>query len=115
MLSPSLLFLLLVAERPVCPATMNGHKFLRPSLYNGTPGKEEYELAPDDTRTQGTAVRQTWKLSDYRSMNLFARCRYSGTSATVTADLPAKMNTCTFSFVHDPAKGEISSPAFECR
>src|SRR5580692_3486972 len=42
------------------------HKFERPSIYNGTPGKQEYELAPDDTEQQavGKRVRETWKLAD---------------------------------------------------
>src|SRR5579864_8551489 len=55
------------------------HKFLRPSIYNGAPGKQEYELAPDEQEPSGKQIKQSWKLSDYRDMNLFVRCRYAGT------------------------------------
>src|SRR5271163_2308821 len=81
-----------------CPATISvakaEHKFERPSIYNGTPGKQEYELAPDDTQTQGKQIRQTWNLADYRDMNLFVRCRYLGTKQTVVKNLPAPLKTC---------------------
>src|SRR5580704_7169350 len=47
------------------------HRFERPSIYNGTPGKQEYDLAPDDTETAAKRVRETWNLAAYRNMNLF--------------------------------------------
>src|ERR1700693_6252284 len=59
------------------------HKFLRPSLYNGAPGKQEFELVPDDEQNKDRRVQQTWKLSDYRDMNLFVRCRYAATAVTL--------------------------------
>lgn len=91
------------------------HKFLRPSIYNGTPGKNEAELAPDDTQTQGRQVKQTWKLTDYRKENLFLRCRYEGTSATVVTNLPARLKTCTFSFRNMPGNQPVASPVFSCQ
>lgn len=91
------------------------HRFLRPSLYNGTPGKEEYELAPDDEQIQGKRVTQTWKASSYRDMNLFVRCRYFSTAATVVANLPAQYKTCTFRFQNTGGNQAVADPSFECR
>ena len=90
-------------------------KFLRPSLYNGTRGKQEYELAPDKQENQGRRIRQTWILSDYRDMNIFVRCRYENTAATLATDLPAALKTCVFSFENVGGKVVISSPSFECK
>jgi hypothetical protein len=91
------------------------HKFLRPSLYNGTRGKQEYELAPDREEIQGRRVLQTWILSDYRDMNIFVRCRYENAGATVAIDLPASLKICVFSFDNSAKKDSISSPSFECK
>src|ERR1700677_4722026 len=86
------------------------HKFERPSIYNGTPGKQEYDLAPDDTQTVGKRVRETWNLADYRDMNLFVRCRYVGTAETVVMNLPAPLKTCVFSFRDMPVNQPVASP-----
>jgi len=91
------------------------HKFERPSIYNGTPGKQEYDLAPDDTQTAGKRVQETWKLADYRDMNLFVRCRYVGTPATVVTNIPAALKTCVFSFQNVAGNHRVASPAFECK
>jgi hypothetical protein len=91
------------------------HKFERPSIYNGTPGKQEYDLAPDDTQTAGKRVRETWNLADYRDMNLFVRCRYLGTPATVVTNIPAPVKTCVFSFQNVSGNQPVASPAFECK
>jgi hypothetical protein len=102
-----------------CPSTVKAaksdHKFERPSIYNGTPGKQEYDLAPDDTQTQGKQVRETWNLADYRDMNLFVRCRYVGTAETVVMNLPAPLKTCVFSFRDMPGNQPVASPVFECK
>jgi len=102
-----------------CPASIKDakseHKFERPSIYNGTPGKEEYELAPDDTQTQGKQIRQTWNLADYRDMNLFVRCRYLSTKEVVVENLPAPLMTCIFSFRDMPGNQPVASPVFECK
>ncbi len=109
----------LPAQPLTCPATLqvgkSAHKFERPSIYNGTPGKEEYDLAPDDTQTKGKQVRETWKLADYRDMNLFLRCRYLGTQEVVVLNLPAPLKTCAFTFVNVPGDHPVASPVFECK
>jgi hypothetical protein len=91
------------------------HKFLRPSIYNGAAGKQEYELAPDDQQVEGKTVRQVWKLTDYRDQNLFLRCRYEGTGVTLTADIPAAIKTCTFTFRNVGGNQPVASPVFDCR
>ena len=107
--------LLLTGQTFRCPATLEGHPFLRPSIYNGIPGKQEYELAPDDEGTRGSSVRQAWKLSDYREMNLFVRCRYADAQSVVVKDLPKPLVTCTFKWRKTGATQPIASPAFVCR
>jgi hypothetical protein len=97
------------------PGKKGLHKFLRPSIYNGTPGKEEYDLAPDDEQTQGRRVRQSWKLSDYRDNNLFLRCRYAGTGATLVVNLPLPLKTCTFTFQNTGSNQPIAAPEFSCK
>lgn len=74
------------------------HRFERISVFNGKQGGEEYDLAPDDEKTSGRATIQTWVLKDYRSMNLFLRCRYHDTDVTLDKDLPAPLGTCTLTF-----------------
>jgi hypothetical protein len=91
------------------------HKFERPSIYNGTPGKQEYDLAPDDTETAAKRVRETWNLAAYRNMNLFLRCRYLGTPATVVTNIPAPLKTCVFSFQNVAGDHPVASPVFECK
>jgi hypothetical protein len=107
--------LLLLAGRTFsCPAALEGHKFLRPSIYNGTPGSKEYELAPDDD-SHGASVRQIWKLSDYREVNLFVRCRYADTEAVVVKDLPKPLQTCLFTWRNRGGQQPITDPVFACR
>ena len=98
-----------------CPATNAGHPFDRISIYNGKQGGQEYELAPDDDKKVGVKVTQSWLLKDYRSMNIFLRCRYQGTEAVIARDIPANFQTCTFKFDISP-KGAISGGrSFSCR
>ena len=98
-----------------CPATNAGHPFDRVSIFNGKQGGREYDLAPDDEKKAGAKVTQSWFLKDYRSMNIFLRCRYQGTEATISTDIPAKFQTCTFVFDISP-KGEITGGrSFACR
>jgi len=89
-------------------------RFSRPSIYNGTPGKQEFELAPDNQRSSDQRIRQDWKLAEYRNMNLFVRCHYAGTAATLVIDLPMPLQSCTFSFQNVTGKPPMS-PVFECK
>jgi hypothetical protein len=99
--------------RAAAPAA-HEYKFLRINIYNGTPGKQEYDLAPDSQKQDGKRVTQTWDLAAYRDSNLFVRCRYEGTSATLESDLPLPLKTCVFSFVNAGGNQPVTSPAFEC-
>ena len=74
------------------------HQFDRVSIFNGKSGGQEYDQAPDDEKATGRKVVQTWVLKDYRSMNLFARCRYHDTPVTLNKDLPAPLALCTLAF-----------------
>jgi hypothetical protein len=95
-------------------AARSDHSFQRPSIYNGQPGGQEYDLAPDDEKNQGRQVHQTWDLSGYRSMNLFVRCRYNGTAATLVSNLATQLKTCSFSFRNVEGNQPVASPSFEC-
>lgn len=98
-----------------CPATNAGHPFDRVSIYNGKQGGQEYELAPDDEKKVRTKVTQSWFLKDYRSMNIFLRCRYQGTEMVIAKDIPANLQTCVFVF-DISSKGEITGGrSFACR
>jgi hypothetical protein len=91
------------------------HKFERISVFNGHPGGEEYDLAPDDEKTVGKKTVQTWILKDYRSMNLFLRCRYRDTEATLHKDLPAPLAACTLSFELQKDGAIGGKPTAVCR
>ena len=91
------------------------HKFERISIFNGTPGDKEFELAPDDEKQQGTRVTQTWSLKDYRTMNIFLRCRYHDTPVVVYKDLPAEIRTCTLRFSTDKKGTIIGQSDMICR
>ena len=71
------------------------HALQTAKIYNGNPGKEEYDLRPDDEAQKGKSAILTWILKDYRSMNLFVRCFYYDTKATITANIPAPVNKCS--------------------
>ena len=90
-------------------------RFERVSIYNGNPGKDEYDLAPDDQKQDGKKVVQTWKLKGYRSMNVFLRCRYRGTSVSLYRDVPASVEECTLSFETDGAGKIAGKPVAVCR
>ncbi len=80
--------------------------------------KSEPEPAPLSAplqTPQGKQVRQTWNLADYREMNLFVRCRYLGTAATVVTNIPAPLKTCVFSFHDVKGNQTVTSPVFECK
>jgi hypothetical protein len=98
------------AEAPAAQA----YKFLRINIYNGTPGKEEYDLAPDSQKQDGKRISQTWDLAAYRDSNLFVRCRYEGISATLVSDLLLPLKTCVFTFVNAGGNQPITSPGFAC-
>jgi hypothetical protein len=71
------------------------HLLQTAKIYNGNPGKEEYDLRPDDEAQKGKTALLTWVLKDYRTMNLFVRCFYYDTKVTVTANIPAAVNKCS--------------------
>jgi len=91
------------------------HAFERVSVYNGTAGGQEYDLAPDSQSQMSTHVTQTWNLKDYRSMNIFLRCRYHDTAAVLIRDVPAGIQACTFTFTSEKKGDFLGKSAVTCR
>jgi len=123
----------LAAQQPkttpvVCPASVTVHESIAPvagwtsaagdvkreferiSVFNGTSGGQEYDLAPDTEKIEHHMVTQTWNLDGYRQMNIFLRCRYHGTSAVLEMDLPAPLKVCTFHY-QAAADGSVAAQA----
>jgi len=96
-------------------AGQSGHAFQRVSVYNAPPGGQEYDLAPDGEKNTAGKILQTWNLKDYRSMNLFVRCRYHDTSATLFMDVPASYTNCTFTFTLDNQGNFLGKSSLLCR
>jgi hypothetical protein len=114
--------LALAAETPApltCPATLTPagvtRQFERINIYNGKPGGEEYDLAPDDETQAGRKFTQVWFLKDYRSMSIFVRCRYRGTAAVTVLDVPAKYEKCSLTFEMDKKNAIVGKSEFSCR
>jgi hypothetical protein len=89
--------------------------FERISVFNGKNGGEEFDLAPDDEQQGRDGVVQTWKLSAYRTMNIFVRCRYHDTAAVLWMDVPPEIQTCTLRFQLDKRGGFTGKSRMECR
>ena len=104
---------------PVAGWTATGgqseHAFERVSIYNGTAVGQHYDLAPDDEKNSSGKIIQTWKLANYRSMNIFLRCRYHDTSATIFMDVPASYTICTFTFTLDKKENFLGKSNLLCR
>jgi len=60
----------------------------RVSIYNVDKEGREYDLAPDDQARTGGKIVQAWKLQDYRSMEIFLRCRYHETAVVLNTEAP---------------------------
>ena len=91
------------------------HAFERVSIYNGTAAGEHFDLAPDDEKNTAGKIVQTWNLKDYRSMNIYLRCRYHDTSATIFKNIPATYTTCTFTFTLDKQGNFLGKSNLLCR
>ena len=91
------------------------HAFERISIYNGTAGGKECDLAPDAQSQMSTHVSQTWNLKDYRSMNIFLRCRYHDTAMVLYRDVPAGVQACTFTFTSEKKGDFLGKSALTCR
>jgi hypothetical protein len=103
-----------VSRWSVVPST-DQRSFERISVYNGMPGEQEFDLAPDDQKEKGAKITQTWDLKAYRTMNIFIRCRYHNTSVVLLQDLPRALTVCKLQFILD-SKGKIAGESsMECR
>ena len=91
------------------------HAFERISVFNGNAGGQEYDLAPDDEKNRAGKIVQTWNLKNYRSMNIFLRCRYHDTPAVLFMDLPVNLSACTLSFKLDQKGTFLGKSSVLCR
>ena len=91
------------------------HRFERISIYNGKNGVQEYDLAPDDEKQDHGRVTEVWHLADYRTMNIFLRCRYAGTELVLSKDIPVHFQNCTLSFAMDKSGNIGGTSSFTCR
>jgi len=98
----------------VAPAKTE-HSFERISVYNVGAGGQEFDLAPDDQKEKGKKITQTWKVKDYRSLKVFMRCRYSGTSVALLHELPPEVTSCTLRFTDAPAGIVAGESSMDCR
>lgn len=109
-----------VTEQPQVPYGWSGvaansiHPFKNLKVLNGNPGKEEYDLKPDDEMRRGRKVTLSWNLKDYRDMNLFIRCSYRDTESQVTTDLPARLTVCSVTLEFNTGNQIIGNSQMEC-
>lgn len=90
------------------------HRLNGVSIAN-TEGANVYDLAPDEETRQGVKYVNTWKLKNYRDLNIRLSCRYRDTSLILSRDLPAKLETCVFVFDLDAKANVTGSPSLTCR
>ena len=96
--------------------TLKGeHLFKTAKVYNGDPGKNEFDLKPDDQKKQGKKVVLSWSLKDYRDMNVFARCFYFDTSVTATASIPSTINNCSVTLEFDSNNQIVGRSQMKCQ
>lgn len=88
--------------------------FERVSVFNRDKDGKNYDLAPDDEKDQGSHITQVWELTDYRDLPLLLRCRYKGTEATLTRELPAELKTCTFTYTAGKHGEVVAKPSVKC-
>jgi hypothetical protein len=99
-------------------ATHVAHAFDGVTLFDGPPA-ELASLVPDDEKSKGSHLTQTWRFPSPREHPLFLVCRYADTSATLTRELPAAVTTCSISLEWSEKGGVLEHPAvppgFACR
>jgi hypothetical protein len=88
--------------------------FERISLLN-TDGKEEFDLAPDESKQSGSSLTQSWKVSSYRALPLVMRCRYQGTEEVVDMPVPQGITLCTLQVTMDVKARIVGAGKMTCR
>lgn len=91
----------LTAPVPGWVAASDGmpHQLAGLTFYDGKP-EEKASLAPDGQTTQRNETISTWKFDKTRPT--WVECHYSGTSVTLTRELPRSTSTCMVTY----ARGE---------
>ena len=112
---------IVVVEKPQVPSgwlSIGGqkeHPFKTAKIYNGNPGREEYDLKPDRISRDGRLVTQIWRLDSYRDMNLFVRCFYYDTDSALMTNLPNVLKTCSVKLEVTPANRIVGRSGMVCR
>jgi hypothetical protein len=112
---------LVVSEQAQVPIGWSGtavkieHLFKTAKIYNGDPGKDEFDLKPDDEAKRSKNLILSWSLKDYRDMNLFVRCFYYDTSVTVTANIPSTINKCSVTLELTSSNQIVGKPQMKCQ
>ena len=112
---------LAVTEQAQIPTGWSGtmfkgeHLFKTAKVYNGDPGKNEFDLKPDDQKKQGKKVILSWSLKDYRDMNVFARCFYYDINVTVTASIPSTVNVCSVTLEFTSSNQIVGESQMKCQ
>src|SRR5262249_41845087 len=105
-----------VNEQPAPPAGFNGeagraeHRFLQASFFEGAQSDRSGSLAPDSDRRRGNVVTQVFTFANPRQRPVYVLCRYRDTQATLVADLPAAVTTCTLIFAYNARTGVVGTP-----
>lgn len=96
-------------------AVKGEHPFKTAKIYNGDPGKNEFDLKPDDQTKQGKSLILSWTLKEYRDMNLFVRCFYHDTNATVTANVPSALTKCSVTLEMTSSNQIVGKSQMKCQ
>jgi hypothetical protein len=112
---------LTVLDQPQIPGGWSGaggkleHLFKTAKIYNGAAGGKEFDLEPDDQKKAGKTLVLSWNLDAYRDVNLFVRCFYHDTSATLHADLPPPLKKCSVTLEFNSANEIVGKSRMACQ
>lgn len=69
------------------------------TIFDGPPA-EQASLVPDDEKTLGDAIRQTWQLAK-SDRGYWLQCNYANTTAQIARRLPASVTRCAVVYDHN--------------
>ena len=106
-----------VTEQAVPPAGFNAegtsraeHRFLQAAFFEGAQNDRSGSLAPNNDQRRGNVVTQVFTFPNPRQRPVYVLCRYRDTQATLVADLPAAVTTCTLIFAYNARTGAVGTP-----
>lgn len=72
-------------------------------------------MKPDDQAKRSKNLILSWRLKDYRDMNLFIRCSYYDSSVTVTANIPSTINKCSVTLELTSSNQIVGKSQMKCQ